>query len=86
MAANQLVSPKRIMKEVRLNIYGQMFRGEMWCGIRRVGSLSLSGVSGERLRVEQGPGGVGGRLVRGLVTQNARGAPGSTDLRLGRSR
>ncbi|WP_417041101.1 hypothetical protein [Ellagibacter isourolithinifaciens] len=39
------------MKEVPLNIYGQMFRGEMWCGIRRVGSLGLSGVSGKRLRV-----------------------------------
>lgn len=31
-----------------------------------------------------GSGGVGGRLARSLVTQNARGAPGSADLRLGR--
>ena len=31
-----------------------------------------------------GSGGVGGRLARSLVTQNARGVSGSTDLRLGR--
>ena len=33
-----------------------------------------------------GSGGVGGRRARNLVTQNARGVSGSTDLRLGRSR
>ena len=33
-----------------------------------------------------GPGGVGGRRVRNLVMQNARGVSASTDLRLGRSR
>lgn len=55
-----------------------------WRRGARETEVGMGVVAREWSRVGRGRAELGGRFVRRLVTQNARGAPGSTDLRLGR--